>query len=126
MPNNVTVIRESRKNRTRKKINARNREARKRILFSVSNKNLYAQLVDAVNGKTLVTVSSLDASLCKSGKSTKNKEVAAKLAELFAAKIAEKVTKTDDEKFVFDRGQKLYHGRVKAFAEALREKGFNF
>lgn len=122
MAGNIIELRDKRRNRTRVKVKARNRGERKRIYFRVSNKYLYAQLIDDASGKTLVTVSSLDAVMRQQGKSVKSKSDAVKLAELFASKVERNV----DEKFVFDRGEKLYHGKVKAFAEALREVGFNF
>jgi large subunit ribosomal protein L18 len=74
-------------------------------------------------GRTLLTCSTLDKSI-QSGdrKSFKNKEFSAKLAEMLVRKMQEANLKLDAG-YVFDRGAKLYHGRVKSFAEALRANG---
>lgn len=116
----LTQAKANRKNRTRTKIKARNRSGRQRIFVHVSNKYIYAQLIDDNSGKTLVTVST--SMLSPTSKSVKNKDFAVKLADLFAEKIPQDIEK----KFVFDRGERLFHGRIKAFADALREKGFQF
>ena len=85
-----------------------------------SNSNIFAQIIDDEEGKTLVSASSLDKSLkLKSGS---NIEAASKVGEL----IAEKAIKAGIKRIVFDRGGYLYHGRVKALAEAARNKGLEF
>lgn len=116
----LTKARTNRKNRTRTKVKARNRSGRQRIFVHVSNKYIYAQLIDDNSGETLLTVST--SMLESEGRSIKNKEHASKLADLFAEKLEDHAEK----KFVFDRGERLFHGRIKVFAEALREKGFHF
>ena len=80
-----------------------------------SNKNIYAQLIDDENGVTLASASSMNIK-------GNNTEVATKVGEL----IADAAKKIKVKKVVFDRGGYLYHGRVKALAEAARSKGLDF
>ncbi|MGB1387816.1 MAG: 50S ribosomal protein L18 [Paracoccaceae bacterium] len=90
-----------------------------RIRLSVhrSNKNISAQLIDDVRGVTLASASSLEKDLGIVGKN--NVEAAAKVG----AAIAERAKKAGVEEAYFDRGGFLYHGKVKALAEAAREGG---
>ncbi len=83
-----------------------------------SNKEIYAQIVDDVNGVTLVSVSSRDKDIKANSKS----EAAAAVGK----SIAEKATKAGLETIAFDRNGYLYHGRVKVLAEAAREAGLKF
>lgn len=118
--------RSKRKSRVRAAIREFNRADRKRISFHVTGKHLYAQVIDDANGKTLITVSTLDKSIRPAvGKSAKSKEYAKKLASIVAGKIQEKKINAA-QGYVFDRGARLYHGRVQVFADALREQGINF
>lgn len=85
-----------------------------------SNSNIYAQLIDDEEGKTLLSSSSLDKNLkIKNGG---NKEA----AEIVGKDLAKKALAKDIKEVVFDRGGYLYHGRVKALAEAAREAGLKF
>ncbi|GLY12770.1 50S ribosomal protein L18 [Bacillus badius] len=114
------------KNKTRKKRHARVRAkisgtaARPRLNIFRSNQHLYAQVIDDANGVTLASASTIekDFGLEKTG----NAEAAAKVGELVAKRASEKGIKS----VVFDRGGYLYHGRVKALAEAARENGLEF
>ncbi len=90
-----------------------------RLAVFVSNRHITAQIIDDVNGKTLAYAT--DETIKSKDKATKT-EISAKIGEL----IAEKALKKNVKSVVFDRGGKLYHGRVKALAEAAREKGLNF
>ena len=83
-----------------------------------SNKEIYAQLVDDVNGVTLASVSSRDKEIQASTK--------AEAAAAVGKSIAEKATKAGIETIAFDRNGYLYHGRVKVLAEAARESGLKF
>ena len=83
-----------------------------------SNKEIYAQLVDDVDGVTLASVSSRDKDL----KATTKVEA----ATLVGKTIAEKATKVGVETVAFDRNGYLYHGRVKVLADAAREAGLKF
>ena len=83
-----------------------------------SNKEIYAQLVDDVNGVTLASVSSRDKEIKASTK--------IEAATAVGKAIGEKATKIGLEKIAFDRNGYLYHGRVKVLAEAARESGLKF
>jgi|SRR5690606_17440448 len=84
-----------------------------------SNKEIYAQLIDDVNGVTLAAASSRDKGVDLKGT---NVEVAAAVGKL----IAEKALKAGIENVTFDRGGYLYHGRVKSLADGAREAGLKF
>jgi large subunit ribosomal protein L18 len=120
------MITKADKNAVRKKRHARVRaklsgtETRPRLNVFRSNKHIYAQLIDDVNGVTLASASTLDKEL--NLESTGNVEAAQKVGELVAKRAVEKGIKS----VVFDRGGYLYHGRVKALAEAARENGLEF
>ena len=92
---------------------------RPRLVVFRSNKGIYAQLVDDLEGKTLAAASWLN--LKRSFKGTKT-EQAAEIGKLLAANAK----KAGIERVVFDRGGYLYHGRVKALAEGAREGGLKF
>ncbi|MGC6429586.1 MAG: 50S ribosomal protein L18 [Jejuia sp.] len=114
------------KNQRRLRIKSRIRkivsgtEARPRLTVYRSNKEIYAQIVDDVSGKTLSAASSRDKDIAKA-KGNKS-EVAA----LVGKSIAEKALKAGIETISFDRGGYLYHGRVKSLAEGAREAGLKF
>ena len=85
-----------------------------------SNGNIFAQIIDDVAGNTLVSASSIDKELkLKNGG---NVEAAKEVGKL----LASRAKKLKIKKVVFDRGGYLYHGRVKALAEAARENGLEF
>jgi len=84
-----------------------------------SNKEIYAQLVDDKEGTTLVSVSSRDKDI--DAKGTK-----IEVAKLVGQSIAEKAKKAGFDSIAFDRNGFLYHGRVKALADAAREAGLKF
>lgn len=93
-------------------------EARPRLSVFRSGLHIYAQIIDDVNSKTLASASSLALKLEKGG----NVEAAKKVGEA----IAKEALKNDIKSVVFDRSGYLYHGRVKALAEAAREAGLDF
>jgi len=105
------------KNRIRKVVSGT--EARPRLSVFRSNKEIYAQIVDDVTGKTLAAASSRDKDINSKGNKT---EVAA----LVGKSIGEKATKAGVKTISFDRGGYLYHGRVKSLAEGAREAGLKF
>jgi large subunit ribosomal protein L18 len=84
-----------------------------------SNKEIYAQLVDDNAGTTIVAVSSRDKDIEATGPKTE-------VAKLVGKSIAEKAMKAGVETVAFDRNGFLYHGRVKALADAAREAGLKF
>jgi len=87
-----------------------------------SNKHIYAQIIDDVQGRTLAAASTLDPDLRGSLKSGSDTDAAAAVGK----QIAERATKAGVGPVVFDRGGYIYHGRVKALAEAAREGGLTF
>jgi len=95
---------------------------RPRLSVHRSSKNIYAQIIDDTAGNTLVAASTLDAGLRKSLKTGADTEAAAAVGKLVAERAAEAGIKD----VVFDRGAFIYHGRIKALAEAARENGLNF
>lgn len=113
------------KNERRQRIRSRIRkvvsgiETRPRLAVFRSNKEIYAQIIDDVAGKTLAAASSRDKDIASKGSKT---EVAA----LVGKSIAEKAIKAGVETISFDRGGYLYHGRVKSLAEGAREAGLKF
>ncbi|MCS6984196.1 MAG: 50S ribosomal protein L18 [Leptospiraceae bacterium] len=117
----IMELRQRRKKRVRLKLKEVNRRGLWRIYFHVSNRYLYAQLIDDTTGRTLATLSTSVPPL-KTGETVKNKEAARKLAEQFAQLLKQK-NLWRPEGYVFDRGNRLYHGRVKTFVDTLREHG---
>ena len=117
------IVKESR-NDLRKKRHARVRNKVSgtaecpRLNVFRSNTQIFAQIIDDVKGVTLVSSSSVELKIKNGG----NVEGAA----LVGKDIAEKCKKAKITKVVFDRGGYLYHGRVKALAEAARENGLEF
>ncbi|WP_293445680.1 50S ribosomal protein L18 [Persephonella sp.] len=99
-------------------------QERPRMAFFKSLNNLYVQIIDDEAGKTLVSASTIDKDFVEryGVRGGKNIEMAKKLGEF----IAEKALAKGIQNVVFDRGGFIYHGKVKAFAEAAREKGLKF
>ncbi|WP_299111714.1 50S ribosomal protein L18 [uncultured Winogradskyella sp.] len=106
------------KNRIRKVVSGT--ETKPRLAVFRSNKEIYAQVVDDVSGKTLAAASSRDKDLAKS------KVNKTEMATLVGKSVAEKAIKAGVETISFDRGGYLYHGRVKSLAEGAREAGLKF
>ncbi|MFS0840744.1 50S ribosomal protein L18 [Paenibacillus sp. 1P03SA] len=105
--------------RVRKKIQGTT--ARPRLNIFRSEKHMYAQIIDDVNGVTVASASTQDKELKEVGNGG-NVEAARKVGELIANRAKEKGV----SQVVFDRGGYLYHGRVQALAEAAREAGLEF
>lgn len=97
-----------------------NREVRPRLSVHRTNKAIYAQVIDDLKGITLVSASSIDKDL----KLDNGGNIAA--AEKVGALLAERAGKAGVKKVQFDRGAFLYHGRVKALADAARAGGVDF
>ena len=110
--------RQRRHRRVRKKV--RGTAERPRLAVFRSNNHIYAQVIDDIAGRTLAAASTADASL--KGTAGGNVDAATKVGTLVAERAIEKGV-TD---VVFDRGGYIYHGRVKALADAAREAGLNF
>lgn len=106
--------------RVRKKVYGT--QARPRLCVFRSLSHMYAQIVDDARGHTLVSASSLNGEFKDYKGSRGNREAARKVGAVLAGKAVEKGIK----KVVFDKGGYVYHGRVKALAEAAREAGLEF
>ena len=110
-----SALRRAQRNRTRLKSLA---NGRPRLSVFRSAKNIYAQVIDDARGVTLAHASTLEAK----GEKGADKDAAARVGKLVAERAIGKGVKD----VVFDRGSYLYHGRVKALADAAREAGLNF
>lgn len=111
---------ERRKIRIRKKVQGT--PERPRLNVFRSNSHIYAQIIDDFESKTLISASSLDPKLLTQV-TTKSKS---DVAQAVGALLAERAKNANISSVVFDRGGRLFHGRVKALAEACRENGLNF
>jgi large subunit ribosomal protein L18 len=109
----VRAARERRHRRVRKRV--RGDAARPRLAVYRSNRHMYAQLIDDLGGRTLVSASSLDTDVAGNGKTATAKAV--------GSLVARRAKEAGIEGAVFDRGGRLYHGRVRAVAEGAREGG---
>jgi ribosomal protein L18, bacterial type len=103
--------------RVRKKVSGTTE--RPRLAVYRSEKNIYAQIIDDINGITLVSASSLEKEFNGAGS---NKEAAKVVGEMVAKRAIEKGIK----EVVFDRGGYVYHGRIQNLAEGAREAGLQF
>src|SRR5438067_1613860 len=112
-----STLRRAQRNRTRLRKLA---NGRPRLSVFRSSKNIYAQIIDDERGVTLAAASSLESSE-KASKGA-DKDAAARVGAL----VAQRAIKKGVKDVVFDRGGYLYHGRVKALADAAREAGLNF
>ena len=110
-----------RKARVRRTLRAHT-TGRPRLSVHRSSKHIYAQVIDDAQGKTLASASTLEKDVKGSLKTGADKAAAAAIGKL----IAERALKAGVNEVVFDRGGYLYHGRVKALAEAAREGGLSF
>lgn len=106
--------------RIRKKISGTSERPRLNVFRSLDH--IYAQVIDDVNGKTLVSASTVDRALAAnlSGKTKKEQ------ADLVGQTVAERALSSGISEVVFDRGGYIYHGRVQALAEGARKGGLKF
>lgn len=95
---------------------------RPRLSVYRSSKNIYVQVIDDVRGVTVAAASTLDGDLKGKLKTGSDQAAAAAVGKL----VAERAVKAGVKEVVFDRGAYIYHGRVKALAEAAREGGLSF
>jgi large subunit ribosomal protein L18 len=105
-------------NRVRKIVSGTS--ARPRLAIYRSNKEIYAQVIDDVSGKTIVASSSRDKGI------SAEKGSKSEIATLVGKAVAEKAIKAGINTISFDRGGSLYHGRIKSLAEGAREGGLKF
>lgn len=118
--NSVTQARGRRHKRIRKKVFGTPERPRLSVYRSLNN--IYAQIIDDSKGNTVVAVSSINKEFDSVKTHRGNLETAKKVGELIAKKAVSKGLK----RVVFDRGGYLYHGSVKALADAAREAGLEF
>jgi large subunit ribosomal protein L18 len=119
----MSLAKQERRTKIRLRIKKRISGTKEKPRLSVfrSNKNIFVQIIDDVNGVTLTSASSLEKDISEKTGITK-KEQAALVGKL----IAEKSVKAGISNIVFDRGGYLYHGRIKSLADAARENGLKF
>ncbi|WP_100065952.1 50S ribosomal protein L18 [Miniphocaeibacter massiliensis] len=117
---NREANRKARHARVRKKLSGTPEKPRLNIYKS--NTNIYAQIIDDVAGKTLVSASTLDKDVKEGLENTSNKDAAKKVGEA----IGKKAVESGIEEVVFDRAGYQYHGKVKELAEAARNAGLKF
>ena len=110
-----------RKARIRRSLKKR-ANGRPRLSVFRSSQNIYAQVIDDANGRTVASASTLDKDVKGSVKSGANTEAATAVGKL----VAERAKKAGVTEVIFDRGGYIYHGRVKALADAAREGGLSF
>ena len=108
------------KRRIRQKVKGTSEKPRLSVFRS--NNHIYAQLIDDVIGKTILSSSTLDKSISSELDSTSTCEASILVGKLLAKKSLE----ANIDKVVFDRGGHIYHGRIKALADAAREEGLKF
>ena len=120
----MRTVNESFVRRSRRVRHTLKQAANGRVRLSVfrSSKHIYAQIIDDRAGKTVAAASSLDKDL--KGALPKGSDLAA--AKAVGVLVAERALKAGVKDVVFDRGGYIYHGRVKALADAAREAGLNF
>ena len=119
MSNTSRDLFERRKQRTRYELK-KNALGRPRLSVFRSEQHIYVQVIDDTTGRTLASASSLDKELkLKKGSTI---EAASKVGEV----VAQRAVKAGVSEVVFDRGGYIYHGRVKALADAVREAGLKF
>lgn len=114
---NRKTIRQRIHKRIRRKVSGT--AERPRLAVHYSNQHVYAQIIDDAAGRTLVSASTMDKSF---EKASSNSESAAKVGSL----LAERAKGSNISAVVFDRGGHLYHGKIKALADAAREAGLQF
>lgn len=116
IPNRKTIRRRIH-NRIRRKVTGT--AARPRLAVHYSNQHIYAQVIDDALGRTLVSASTLDKSFDKASSNIAS-------ARNVGLLLAERAKDSNISAVVFDRGGHLYHGKIKALADAAREGGLQF
>ncbi len=120
--NTAEKVRQLEQRRRRVRQNILGTGERPRLNVFRSSAHIYAQIIDDIRGTTLAAASSLDKSLRTSLKSTSSIEAAKAVGKL----LADRARAANVTAVVFDRGGRLYHGRIKALADASREGGLQF
>src|SRR5271155_2107864 len=120
-PNKPEALFRRRRERVRFKLRQATK-GRARLSVFRSSRHIYAQIIDDLAGPTLAAASTLDAGLKPNLKTGADKGAASAVGKL----LAERAKAAGIERVVFDRGAYLYHGRIKALADAAREGGLDF
>ena len=118
----MAVSREIRRTRSVRRTLKRVAYGRPRLSVFRSSKHIYAQIIDDAKGETLAAASSLEKEVRGDAKTGANVDA----AKAVGVRVAERAKEKGVKQVVFDRGGYLYHGRVKALAEAAREGGLEF
>jgi large subunit ribosomal protein L18 len=118
---NSTALKDKRRDRVRRRLRSHN-SGRPRLSIFRSAKNIYAQVIDDRQGRTLAAASTIEKDLRTSLKTGGDTEAAALVGKL----LAERAVAGGVKEVMFDRGSYMYHGRVKALADAAREGGLSF
>ena len=118
----MAVSREVRRTRSVRRTLKRVAYGRPRLSVFRSSKHIYAQIIDDAKGVTLAAASSLEKEVRGGAKTGANVDA----AKAVGVRVAERAKEKGVKQVVFDRGGYLYHGRVKALAEAAREGGLEF
>ncbi len=114
-------LHDRRRERTRSQLRKRG-TGRPRLSVFRSNKHIYAQVIDDGDGRTVAAASTIDKDLKGKVDKGSDRDAAAAVGKL----IAERAVKAGVKQVVFDRGGYMFHGRVKALADAAREGGLDF
>ncbi|MCZ4283001.1 50S ribosomal protein L18 [Kiloniella laminariae] len=117
----LTSLHDRRKSRVRTQLR-RTGNGRPRLSVFRSSKHIYAQVIDDKQGVTVAAASTLDGSLKSALKTGADKTAATEVGKL----VAERAVAAGITEVVFDRGGNIYHGRIKALADAAREAGLKF
>ena len=120
MTTNRKIVRDRIHKRIRKKVSGT--AERPRLCVHFSGKHVYAQVVDDDSGKTLIAAATTQKDVLGKNKSASNRAT----AEMIGKAIAERAKAKKIDNVVFDRGGFIYHGKVKALADAAREGGLKF
>tara|TARA_B100001029_G_C14785839_1_gene299111 strand:- start:36 stop:395 length:360 start_codon:yes stop_codon:yes gene_type:complete len=112
------------KKKTRLKNKLRKSNNKHRLVIFRSNKHIYGQVLDVENGNIILSSSTNSNELSKDKKLDKSNKTEA--SKVVAKALSEKMKKSKITSITFDRNGYIYHGRIKAFAEELRENGINF
>ena len=118
----MAISRELRRKRSVRRTLKRAAYGRPRLSVFRSSKHIYAQVIDDTKGETLVAASSVEKEVRGDAKTGANVNA----AKAVGLRLAERAKEKGVKQVIFDRGAYLYHGRVKALAEAAREAGLNF
>lgn len=119
-----TEFKKSRKQQIRKRIRKKisGTKERPRVIVTRSNRYIYVQAIDDINGVVMASASTLEKEYRIKNKNLKNMEASKKLGEIAAERFKKKKIKD----IVFDRGNHPYHGRIRTLAESMRKAGLNF